>query len=126
MIFFHMQKENGERFYPTQNITLRPIAVAVLSMYNQRAMYLDEIYDSKFVYFLALEVLMKERIICEDIQKHRVDFAERLFKIRLENQPRADERLERFNTLLIERINDIKFRHNENQKQKAELNRIQN
>lgn len=93
-------------------------------MYNERTMYKEEIYDAKFVYFLALEVLVKERIIRNEIQQHRVEFAEKLFKIRLERQPGAADRFDRFNTLLIERINDIKVRHNEKQKQAAALDNI--
>lgn len=93
-------------------------------MYNERTMYREAIYDSKFVYFLALEVLMKQRIINDDIQENRVEFDEQLFKIRLQNQTRAAERLERFNALLIERINELKVRHSENQKQTAQLNNI--
>lgn len=120
----HSLQSNGERHYASENITLRPIAVAVLSMYNERTMYKEEIYDAKFVYFLALEVLVKERIIRNEIQQHRVEFAEKLFKIRLERQPGAADRFDRFNTLLIERINDIKVRHNEKQKQAAALDNI--
>lgn len=117
--------QTGDRNYPTFNLSLRHIAVSVLSMYNQRALYKDEIYDSKFVYFLALEVLGKERLVRDDIQQNRFDFAERLFKIRLEGQPLASERIEKYRSLLINRINELKIRSSQMAKQNADLARIQ-
>lgn len=95
-------------------------------MYNQRALYKDEIYDAKFVYFLVLEVLGKERVLRDDTDQNRFDFAEELFKIRLNNQPRATERMEKYNSLLINRINELKIRSSEMEKQNANLARIQN
>lgn len=89
-------------------------------------MYKDEIYDSKFIYFLALEVLTKERIIMDDIQQNRVEFAKRLFEIRLKGQNRSTERLERFNQLLISRINELKKRNSEQEQQQLTLNHMQN
>lgn len=99
--------------------------MSVLSLYNQRTMYKEELFDSKFIYFLALEVLTKERIIRDDIQPNRINFAKRIFEIRLKDQCRSAERYERFNTLLINRINEIKARYNEQEKQLIEINRMQ-
>lgn len=89
-------------------------------------MYKEELYDSKFIYFLALEVLTKERIIRYDIQTNRVNFAKRIFEIRLKDQCRSTERYERFDALLINRINEIRSRYNEQEKQRLTMINMQN
>lgn len=118
--------QTGDREYPTFNLTLRHVAISVLTMYNERAHYKDEIYDSKFVYFLALEVLGKERLLHDNVQKSRFDFAEQLFKIRLQNQTRAAERMEKYKSLLVNRINELKIRSRQMEEQTASLANIQN
>lgn len=95
-------------------------------MYNQRTLYKDEIFDSKFVYFLAMKVLGKERLHRDEVPQNRFDFAEELFKIRLQNQPRATERMQKYNSLLIGRINELKVRFDRMEQQKSDLNAIQN
>lgn len=71
---------------------------------------MEEIYDSKFVYFLMLEVLGKDKVICNDIQENRFDFAKQLFAIRLCNKPRSLERMEKFIPLLTDQMNELKKR----------------
>lgn len=94
-------------------------------MYNQRALYKEEIYDSKFVYFLALEVLGKDRLLMDNVDQSRFDFAKQLFGIRLKGQPNASERMEKYNTLLVNRINALKIRSDQMEKQNADLAQIQ-
>lgn len=117
--------QSGDRMYPSHNLTLRQIAISVLTMYNQRALYKEEIYDSKFVYFLVLEVLGKERLLLGNVNQNRFEFAKQLFEIRLKGQPNASERMEKYNTLLVNRINSITIRSDQMEKQNADLAQIQ-
>lgn len=79
-------------------------------MYNKSALYLGEIYDSKFVYFLILEIFGKDSVINGEIKQNCLEFAEQLFKIRLDKQIRSLERQSRFNALVIDHMNEIKKR----------------
>lgn len=55
--------EVGARFYPEWNVLIRAPAVTLLSAYMRTPIYLTHLFDSKFVYFLVLEVLGKENIM---------------------------------------------------------------
>lgn len=62
----------------------------------------------------------------DEIQQNRFDFAEELFKIRIKGQPSASERMEKYRSLLVNRINELKIRASQMEKQNADFARIQN
>lgn len=73
-------------------------------------MYMEEIYDSKFIYFVVLEVLGKEGVIRNEVKQNHMDFAEQLFQIRLQNQSRNLERMMKFYSFINEHMNALKVR----------------
>lgn len=103
---------------------MRSTAVAVFEMYNQRSLYKTEIFDAKFVYFLVLEILGKQNVLNNCVELHQLNFAERLFDVRIENQPNAVERKHKFHKLIMDKMAEIKGKYNVEKVKKNNFDRM--
>lgn len=101
--------EVGARFYPEWNVLIRAPAVTLLSAYMRTPIYLTRLFDSKFVYFLVLEVLGKENIMESNYDKSKLDFARLIYQNRVANDK---TRLDMFYHYVNKKINDIRAKYN--------------
>lgn len=102
--------EVGARYYPAWNVVIRAPAVTLLSAYMRNPLYLTNLFDSKFVYFLVLEVLGKEHIMNRNYDKSKLDFAKLIYNNRVGNDK---TRSDMFYHYVGKKIDDIRTKYNE-------------
>lgn len=85
------------------------VSVTILSSYNT-SRFIHEVFDAKFVYFLALRIIGKDKIVEGVIDKERMDFARLLFNHRLRSECAnvAIQRSRKFEALMKASLKEIK------------------